>query len=70
MQQSNMGFDDVVSDNNGESAWTQVCEKHSKPVEREYKGALEGLCSECICGVKGCDTQAEYYFTFYTQEAR
>ena len=60
-----MIFDDIVSDGNGVTAWTYVCESHISNVERKYHGARDNNPTECTCGVKGCETEAEYYFTFY-----
>lgn len=60
-----MSFDDIVSDGDGKSAWTYVCEKHITKVEREYHGASDSNPTECTCGVKGCEFEADYYFTFY-----
>lgn len=64
-----MIFDDIVSDENGESAWTQLCEKHRPTVEREYHGASdEHPLDECTCGVEGCSNFATHYFTFYADK--
>jgi hypothetical protein len=60
-----MIFDDIVSDGDGKSAWTYVCEGHIASVESEYHGASEDSPIECTCGVEGCEAEADYYFTFY-----
>ena len=62
-----MIFDDIVSDENGKSAWTYVCAKHAPIVQREYHGAIEeGCLDDVCCGVEGCeDYGANDYFTFY-----
>jgi hypothetical protein len=60
-----MIFDDLVSDGNGKSAWTYVCNDHQPTVDKEFYGATELAPIECICGVEGCENQADFYFTFY-----
>ena len=60
-----MSFDDIVSDGDGKSAWTQVCGQHKPMVEREYHGASDENPVETICGVNGCESTSTHYFTFY-----
>ena len=60
-----MIFDDIVSDGNGNSAWTYVCSDHIEEVEEEFVGARFGNPTKCTCGVEGCNNEADYYFTFY-----
>jgi len=60
-----MVFDDLVSDGNGTSAWTYVCDKHLNHVEENYYGVSDSSPTRCACGVAECDNEADYYFTFY-----
>jgi len=62
-----MVFDDMVSDGDGKGAWTYVCDRHLATVERNYRGARDSNPTECICGVEGCANEADYYFTFYSE---
>lgn len=64
-----MVFDDLISDENGKSAWTYTCQKHRPKLEQEYQGATEESPIDCTCGVQGCDNKADHYFTFLTERA-
>ena len=59
-------FDDTVEDEYGK--WTQVCEEHSRtlPKHRLDEVPIEGL----ICGVKGCQKEAIYYYTIREKETK
>lgn len=56
-------FDDVTTDEDGHQ-WSQVCTK----CEGEHKLPSHLLAEEGsgICGVKGCENEAEYYLDFET----
>lgn len=51
-------FDDTVEDEHGK--WTQVCKEHSQILSKDRldEVPIEGL----ICGVEGCQKEAEYYY--------
>ena len=55
-------FDDVTEDNDGH-IWSQICcncdSLHTFPNAQIDKGIGNGL-----CGVKGCDNEAEHYIDF------
>jgi hypothetical protein len=60
-------FDDIVIDYEGDKIvgyWSQVCQK----CLHEHDLDLMGITSECagepICGVKGCNNTAMYYYDF------
>lgn len=56
---TNLQFDDVVPEDGGE--WTMVCEEHMKqfPADR----LDESVQAHALCGVKGCEEEAEAYLT-------
>ena len=58
-------FDDYVVENNG--VWTQICttcaEKHHIATARLSGGAS----NESICGVAGCENEANFYLDFFVR---
>jgi hypothetical protein len=61
-----MEFDDIVTDEIG--TWTELCEKHKQQAEKEGLGTASENAADMICGCKGCDKIADYYFDFKKQE--
>ena len=58
-------FDDIVTDEDW--IWTQVCEECAKTYSK--LGRLEDIPVDgLICGVTGCDKEAQYYLTIYEIE--
>lgn len=54
-------FDDVVQE--GNSFWSQLC--NSCANKYGHLGCLDEIPVRTICGIKGCEYQAEYYFDMY-----
>ena len=56
-----IAFDDVTMDEDGHY-WSQICkscaEKHNMP------DSLLDECGSGICGVQGCENEADYYIDF------
>jgi len=54
-------FDDFVKED--EKVWSQVC---NKCIKKYYwrKESLSKTTNTCICGVKGCNNNADYYINF------
>ena len=65
-----MVFDDYTDNEQDETEtetayWTQLCEEHAVHGE----ASLEEMPGDgCICGVKGCQNPAEYYYNFNEKE--
>jgi len=57
-----MEFDDIVEE--GSNKWTELCEEHKDQAEKENLGVSEGNALDNICGCKGCNKTADYYFDF------
>lgn len=56
---TNLEFDDVVPEDGGE--WTMVCEEHMKAFPENRLD--ESVQEHALCGVKGCEEEAEAYLT-------
>jgi hypothetical protein len=57
-----MEFDDIVEE--GSNKWTELCEEHMFQAIDEKLGAASSNAQAMICGCKGCDKEADYYFDF------
>jgi hypothetical protein len=69
-QYKNITFDDAVSkEDDGINAWSQVC---NKCVDKHHieQDKLSPVPSECICGVEGCENEADYYIDFDDEELK
>ena len=63
-------FDDFVSkeDVSGdEVGWSQICQDCIDKYELDPR-ALSSLAGEAICGVEGCENEADYYVDFHEEE--
>jgi hypothetical protein len=58
-----MEFDDIVEE--GSNKWTELCEEHKNDAENENLGVSSTNAQAMVCGCKGCDKEADYYFDFY-----
>ena len=56
----NVLFDDIVTDEYG--TWTQICESCAE--KYNFYGRLSNISGDCICGVFGCENEADYYLDF------
>ena len=57
-------FDDVVADRDGE--WSQICSQCASSIHLPKSGSVGGV---CICGVAGCNNEADYYVDFPSESA-
>jgi len=60
-------FDDITDQDNGLKMWSQICkcctEKHN--IDTKY---LEEDAGNGICGVEGCENEADHYIDFEDDE--
>lgn len=56
-----LNFDDIVKDDDG--TWSQICPKCIAKLKIP-DNMISECPSECICGVIGCNKQADYYLDF------
>ena len=70
MMKNNLTFKGIIFDDwtdNGEGYWTQICPQ----CKEKYHSLLGNRIDECgsgICGIKGCNNEAECYVDFYKKE--
>jgi len=55
-----MEFDDIVEE--GTNKWTELCEEHMNQALDEKLGVASENAQAMICGCKGCNNEAKYYF--------
>jgi hypothetical protein len=54
-------LDDVVFEGNNE-AWSSLCEAHAEVLSTA--GRVSSCAGFSICGVEGCEKEADYYIDF------
>jgi len=60
-----MQFDDIVEE--GTNKWTELCEEHmNQAIDENLGNASDNALDGMICGCKGCEKEADYYFDFTT----
>lgn len=57
-----MEFDDIIEE--GTNKWTELCEEHMNQAQDENLGVASENAQAMICGCKGCNKEADYYFDF------
>ena len=62
-----IGFDDYTQTDEG-SFWSQVCKRHADRYKGNFAHRLDECPSECICGVCGCEYEADFYVDFCEDE--
>ena len=63
-----IGFDDFVQTEGKTGFWTQVCKRHADRYKGNFAHRLDECPSECICGVCGCEYEADFYVDFHESE--
>lgn len=62
-------FDDFNKNDDGKSYWSQICDactvSHSIPENLIDRNSGSG-----ICGVEGCDSEADHYIDFPDEETK